>query len=154
MTYYCLVQCAIIDFKVQIGGENMFTTSLSFNGKAEEALNFYAKVFGYKVRDADVYKWENGLIAYTEMSIYGNKLMLADVEFDESGLPAHADLANTNFSGFSFSINLTDEAELRDIFAALSEEAEIIMPLAKVEWSDCYGLLNDKFGVIWQFNLD
>ena len=69
--------------------------------------------------------------------------MLADVSFD-----------NDNFAGFSLSINLTDEGELKRIYDALSDGADIIMPLQKVEWSQCYGLLKDKFGVTWQFNLD
>ena len=121
----------------------MFTTALNFNGKAKEAVNFYANTFGYEIKDGDIHHWENGLVAHAEMIIYGRKLMLADVDFD-----------NDHFAGFSLSINLTDEDELKSIYNALSTEADIIMPLQKVEWSECYGLLKDKFGVTWQFNLD
>ena len=60
----------------------MFTPTLNFNGQAEKALNFYARVFDFIVNDADVYRWENGLIAHAELTIYGQKLMLADVDFD------------------------------------------------------------------------
>ena len=122
----------------------MVTTALSFKGRAEEALNFYAEVFGYEIKPAeDVWKWENGSIAHAELTIYGNRLMLAD---DEK--------CDGRFAGFSLSINLKDEVELRSVHAKLSDGAIEMMPLSKVEWSECYGLLRDKFGVLWQFNLD
>ena len=121
----------------------MLTTALNFNGKAEQAINLYANIFGYEIKDEDIHKCDNGLVAHAEITIYEKKLMLADVDFD-----------NDNFAGFSLSINLTDEDELKKIYDALSDGADIIMPLQKVEWSQCYGLLKDKFGVTWQFNLD
>ena len=120
----------------------MFSTNLEFNGKAEEAINFYADAFGYEIKEGDVHKWENGLIAHGEITIYRNKLMFSDVDFD------------THFAGFALTINLTDADELKQKYNAMSEGAEIIMPLGKVEWSQLYGLLKDKFGVTWQFNLD
>ena len=121
----------------------MFTPTLNFNGQAEKTLNFYTKVVGFIVNDADIYRQENRLIAHAELTIYGQKLMLADVGFD-----------NENYAGFSFSINLTEIEELKTIYNALNEEAEELMPLGKVDWSECYGLLKDKFGITWQFNLD
>ena len=120
----------------------MFSTNLEFNGAAEKAINFYANVFGYEIKDSDVHKWENGLIAHAEIVIYGNRLMFSDVD------------SEANFAGFSLTINLTDADELRQKYDALSKGADIIMPLDKVEWSQLYGLLKDEFGVTWQFNLD
>lgn len=120
----------------------MFTTNLEFNGKAEEVINFYANVFGYEIKGDDIHKWENGLIAHGEITIYGNRLMFTDVDFE------------TQFTGFSLSINLTDADELKQRYDDMSKGAEIIMPLQKVEWSQLYGLLKDQFGVTWQFNLD
>lgn len=95
------------------------------------------------MKETDIWDGEEGLVAHGEITIYGRRLMLADVDFD-----------NEIFAGFSLAINLTDEAELRARFSALSEDAEILMPLGATEWSKCYGLLKDKFGVTWQFNLD
>ncbi|MCL1949789.1 MAG: VOC family protein [Turicibacter sp.] len=105
--------------------------------------NFYAQAFGLEIVESELYRWENGLIAHSELLIYGNKIMLVDVDFD-----------NTNFAGFSLAINLTDENELKRAFGALSEGAEILVPLGVTDWSKCYGLLKDKFGITWQFNLD
>ena len=120
----------------------MFSTSLSFNGKAEEAIKFYASVFGYELKDSDIHRWENGLVAHGEVLIYQNRLMFCD--YDEP----------SSFGGFSLSINLTNAEELTQKYNALSKGAEIIEPLGEVPWSKLYGVLKDKFGVVWQFNLD
>jgi len=119
----------------------MLAIALNFSGNAEEALNFYAKVFGYKIKDTDVDKGENGLIIHAELTIYGNRLMLSDAETDST------------FSGFLLSVVLGDEVELKQVFTALSDGAEILAPLAKVDFSECYGVLKDKFGVTWQICL-
>ena len=122
----------------------MFSTNLEFNGNAKAAMDFYAEVFGYEITKNDIWYWEDGRegVAHGEITIYGNRLQFSDVE--------HA----VNYGGFSFSINLINEEELRDRYNKMSVGAEIIMPLGKVEWSACYGFLKDKFGIHWQFNLD
>ena len=122
----------------------MFSTNLEFNSNARAAMDFYANVFSYEiVEETDIWLWENGTVAHGEITIYGNRLQFSDVEHIVTG-----------YNGFSFSINLTDENELRNRYNKMSVDAEIIMPLGKVDWSECYGLLKDKFGVQWQFNLD
>ena len=119
----------------------MFTIALNFTRNAEAALNFYAKAFDYEIQDTDVDKGENGLITHAELTIYGNRLMLSDTETD------------THFAGFTLAIVLSEADEIKRIYTALSDDAEIIMPLAKVEFSECYGVLKDKFGVTWQICL-
>jgi len=121
----------------------MLTTALNFNGNAKEAMDFDASAFNIPQTDVAVWLGDNDTIAHGELTIHGNKLMLADVTED-----------NTHFSGFSLSINLRDVAELTQNFEALSKDAQILIPLAKTDWSACYGVLKDKFGVTWQFNLD
>jgi len=119
----------------------MFTIALVFKTNAEEALNFYAKAIGYEVLDTDFDKGENGLITHAELPIYGNRLMLSDGATD------------TNFAGFTLAIVLSDKTEIERVYTALSDGAEIIIPLGKVEFSESYGVLKDKFGVTWQICL-
>ena len=116
----------------------MFTIALNFAGNAEAALYFYANVFGYDVQDTDVAKGDNGLVIHAELSICGNRLMLSDAEEE------------TRFAGFTLAIVLSDVDEIKRIFTALSDGAKIIMPLAQADFSECYGVLKDKFGVTWQ----
>ena len=121
----------------------MLSISLDFKGNAKNAMEFYANVFEYTLSDSDIMLDENNKVAHGELKIYGITLMFTDwVEEVEK------------YSGFSLSINLDNEAELQHRFNKLSDGAEILMPLGKVSWSECYGMLKDKFGVTWQFNLD
>ncbi|KAB8128853.1 VOC family protein, partial [Gracilibacillus oryzae] len=40
----------------------------------------------------------------------------------------------------------------KSIFEKLSEDGTVIMPLSAVPWSASFGMLVDKFGVMWKFN--
>jgi len=121
----------------------MFSAQLDFSGNAEQALRFYANVFNYSLKDTDVFRNEDGTILHAEIDVFGSKLMMAD------GVPA-----SMLFQGFSFAINITDEAEVRRIYHELSDGAEILIPLGEIDFSKCYGALRDKFGVAWQVCLD
>lgn len=121
----------------------MFSVQLDFSGNAEEALMFYANVFSHQLKDTDIFRNEDGTILHSEIDVFGSKLMMAD------GAPA-----STSFQGFSIAINITDEAEVRRIYQELNDDAEIMMPLGEIEFSKCYGVLRDKFGVTWQICLD
>ncbi len=56
--------------------------------------------------------------------------------------------------GTAINIALTgDDERLRDYFTGLSDGAEVVVPLAPAPWGDEFGLLNDKFGVAWLFNV-
>ena len=121
----------------------MLSISLGFTRNAKEVMEFYASAFDYELQESDIWLGEQGEVVHGELNIYGNRLMFTDWK-EEAEV----------FSGFTLSINLTDEQELRNRFNKLSAGAEILMPLAKVEWSECYGMIKDKFGVTWEFNLD
>jgi PhnB protein len=53
------------------------------------------------------------------------------------------------FEGISLSLTLPNEAEVDRLFAALSDEGEVQMPLAKTFFSPRFGMLADRFGVSW-----
>jgi len=46
-----------------------------------------------------------------------------------------------------------NENELMDYWEKLSKGAKIAMPLAKATWGDTFGMLTDKFGVMWLVNI-
>jgi PhnB protein len=51
--------------------------------------------------------------------------------------------------GFQVSVDSEDEAEVKRLFAALSEGGSVLMPLAKTFWSPLFGMAKDRFGVAW-----
>ncbi|CAM4220987.1 hypothetical protein PATY110618_02445 [Paenibacillus typhae] len=47
----------------------------------------------------------------------------------------------------------TEETEAREIFAALGDGGQVVMPLQKTDWSPLYGIVKDRFGVTFQMNV-
>jgi PhnB protein len=46
-----------------------------------------------------------------------------------------------------------DDPRIRDYWAALKDGADVVVELSPAPWGDEFGLLNDRFGVAWLFNL-
>ena len=55
--------------------------------------------------------------------------------------------------GFQVSVSSTDEAEVKRLYAALSEGGSTQMPLTPTFWSPLFGMCTDKFGVAWMVSL-
>ena len=49
----------------------------------------------------------------------------------------------------SLSITTEKEDEARRLFEALSDGAQVFMPMQKTFYSSAFGMLQDKFGVNW-----
>jgi predicted 3-demethylubiquinone-9 3-methyltransferase (glyoxalase superfamily) len=125
------------------------TTFLMFEGKAEEAMNFYVSLF----KDARV----------TEITRYGK---------DEGGpegsvMKATFSLAGRDFycidspakHGFTFTPSISlfvecdSESEVDTLFARLSDGGAVMMPLDAYPFSKKFGWAADRYGVSWQIML-
>jgi PhnB protein len=54
-----------------------------------------------------------------------------------------------NFQGFSLCLLPPDGARARQMFDALAEGGEIQMPLGKTFYSPHFGMVKDRFGLLW-----
>ena len=54
-----------------------------------------------------------------------------------------------SFQGFALSLNAANEAEAERLFASLSDGGEVQMPLTKTFFSPHFGMVADRFGVLW-----
>jgi PhnB protein len=54
-----------------------------------------------------------------------------------------------DFSGFSLSPTVSDDAEAEKLFAALSDGGRVLEPMAPTPFASRLGLVADKFGVPW-----
>lgn len=125
---------------------------LFFNGRCQEALDFYTKVLGAKVEMLMRFN-ENPEPAPPGRVPAGfeNKIMHASFRVGNTVLFA-SDGCSTepaNFQGFSLSVSVPNEGEARRVFAGLSEGGKVTMPLAKTFYSPCFGMLEDRFGIGW-----
>ena len=125
---------------------------LFFNGRTEEALEFYQRALGAQVTMLMRYKDAPespppGMIPPGSE----NKVMHASFTIgDSTVMAADGDCTgNAKFDGFSLSITAKNEAEADRVFGALAEGGQIRMPLGKTFFSPKFGMLADKFGVGW-----
>jgi PhnB protein len=54
-----------------------------------------------------------------------------------------------NFQGFSLSLTVPNDAEAERRFVALADGGQVQMPLAKTFFSSRFGMVTDRFGVLW-----
>jgi PhnB protein len=120
---------------------------LDFNGRCEEALEFYRKAIGAEVVRLMRYK------EAPEPPAPGmeNKIMHSTFRVGETTIMAsdgHAK-GNPRFEGFALSISAASDAETERLFNALVAGGEVRLPLTKTFFASKFGMLADKFGVGW-----
>jgi PhnB protein len=126
---------------------------LCFEGRCEEALNFYTKALGAKVdmlmRFKDAPPGEGCPGGTTPPP--GDKVMHASFHVGESMLMASDGMCagKAGFQGISLSLSLPGEADAKRVFNALTDGGQVMMPLGKTFFSPCFGMVTDKFGVCW-----
>lgn len=47
---------------------------------------------------------------------------------------------------------IVDEEQIKSFFEGLKQSGTVKMDIKKTEWSNCYGMVTDKFGITWQLN--
>ena len=125
------------------------TTHLNFRGQARAALEFYQSVFGGEITlvsyqdaqnvqdpsEADQIMWGQVI------SDNGFHVMAYDVP---AGMPWEP-----GQSSFFVSIRGASVEEITSYWKELSEGATVVQELAPAGWAPLYGMLNDRFGVVW-----
>jgi len=129
---------------------------LFFNGRCEEAIDFYKKALGAEVTMLMRFKdspepHQPGMLPPGSE----NKIMHANLRVGDTNVMASDGQCNgkTEFRGFSLSLVAVDEADARRKFAALADAGKVEMPLGKTFWSPLFGMVEDRFGVWWMIGV-
>lgn len=129
---------------------------LFFEGRCEEALEFYRQVLDAQVDMLMRFKESPeapppGAVAPGSE----DKVMHASFRVGDSTLMASDGgcSGRPGFQGITLSLNLGDVEEAGRRFAALAEGGEVQMPLGETFWSPAFGMLVDRFGVSWMVNV-
>jgi PhnB protein len=124
---------------------------LFFDGRCEEAVEFYHTALGAQVMMMMRYK-ENpepqpGMVAPgSEEKIMHVAMRIGDtVVMGSDGRCT----GQPNFQGFGLSLTVPNEAEADRVFTALGEGGNVKMPLTKTFFSPRFGMVADRFGVLW-----
>ena len=125
---------------------------LFFNGRCEEAIDFYKKALGAEVIMLMRFK-ESPEPPQPGMVPPGceDKVMHASFRVGDTTVMASDGrcTGQTDFQGFCLSLTAANEAEAERKFAALAEGGQVQMPLAKTFFSPRFGMVADRFGVSW-----
>ena len=125
---------------------------LFFDGRCEEALEFYRKNLGAEVTMLMRFKdspepQQPGMVPPGSE----NKVMHASFRIGETTVMASDGrcLGKPNFQGFALSLTVANDAEAERAFAALRDGGQVQMPLTKTFFSSRFGMVADRFGVSW-----
>jgi len=124
---------------------------LFFDGRCEEAIEFYKKAIGAEVTALMHFK-DSPMPPQQPMPPgYENKVMHAGIKVGSSTIMASdGDCGGQlKFEGFSLTLNATNAAEAERLFKALSEGGQVTMPIGKTFFSPAFGMVQDRFGLGW-----
>ena len=122
---------------------------LMFEGKAEEAMNYYIGLFpDSAINEIHRYGAEDpgamGSVLKANFTVSGQTVLCTDS-------PAHH--AFTFTPAFSLFVTCGSEEEFGRYFASLSNGGAILMPPDNYGFSRRFAWVNDRSGVSWQMNL-
>ncbi len=125
---------------------------LFFNGRCEEAIEFYRQALGAEVNMLMRFKdspepsapgmvppGSENKVMHADLRIAGTNVLVSDGQCD----------GTRKFEGFALSLTVTDEATAERYFNALADGGHVNMPLAKTFFSPRFGMVDDRFGVHW-----
>ena len=125
---------------------------LFFDGRCEEAVEFYKSALGAEVTMLMRFKDspeppDPGMVPPGS----GDKVMHTSFRIGDTTVMASDGRCQgqPSFAGFSLSLTAPDDAEAERLFAALAEGGQVQMPLAKTFFSSRFGMVADRFGVPW-----
>lgn len=124
---------------------------LFFNGRCEEAIEFYCSAVDARIEMLMRYKESPDPLPEDKVPPgYDDKVMHASLRIGDSVVMASDGCAEgTALQGFSLALSVADVAEAKRRFDALAAGGHVTMPLAPTFWSPGFGMLTDRFGVAW-----
>jgi len=135
-----------------------FIPYLTFEGNAEESINFYADALGGKIEGIMLYKDAppgEGMPPtpddYMDKILHGSLNINGEVLYFSDAFPG-----SEVISGNTVEINIAcdSEEQLREIYNKLVIDGQVLMPVDKMFWGAIFGSIKDKFGIGWNLNYD
>ncbi|HSJ98201.1 MAG TPA: VOC family protein [Myxococcota bacterium] len=125
---------------------------LSFEGRCEEALEFYRAALDAKVdmlmrfEESPDRAQHGQLPPGTERKVLHASFLIGDSMLMASDGRC---TGQARFGGIALSLTTADDAEAAKRFAALADGGEVRMPLAKTFFASSFGMVVDRFGIEW-----
>jgi len=126
---------------------------LFFDGRCEEAIDFYRTALGAEV--VRLMRFRDAPEAGMAPPGGADKVMHAQLRIGEATVLASDGRCqgNPRFEGISLSLVAADDAEADRMFAALSDGGTVQMPMTRTFFSSRFGMVADRFGVSWMIHV-
>jgi PhnB protein len=127
---------------------------LHFHGQCEAAFKFYEKCLNGKIDS--LFRYEGSPMAKDMPPDERNQVMHARLAVGDQVLMGSDVPANRYETprGFSVTLNMSQPSEADRVFAALSENGQVHMPIQETFWAARFGMLVDQFGTPWMVNCE
>ena len=120
---------------------------LFFEGRCDEAVAFYRAALGAEVTMLMRFKegpqpcapGSEEKVMHASLRIGDTTVLVSDGRC--GGKPG--------FQGFALSLTVPSDAEAERLFAAVSDGGQVQMPLTKTFFTTRFGMVADRFGVLW-----
>lgn len=123
-----------------------------FNGRCEEAFEFYRKTLGAESIMMMRFK-ESPIPAQAGMLPPGSEEKIMHMSFrigETTVLASDGRCAGEkSFQNFGLALQVKDAGEAERRFKALEDGGQVVMPLGATFFSPMFGMVADKFGVAW-----
>jgi PhnB protein len=122
---------------------------LFFDGRCEQAIDFYRKTLGAK--DVQIKRFKESPDPTQTPPGSGEKVMHASFRIGETEVLASDGMCHgkPSFQGFALTLTAPSAAEAERLFAALSQGGQVQMPMTQTFFSPRFGMAADRFGVSW-----
>jgi PhnB protein len=130
---------------------------LNFDGKTEEAFNFYRSVFGGEF--AMLQRMKDIPSDVPSHGAAGDQIMHVALPIGQGSVLMGSDRPaafgpGTRGDNFYITIHAASEDEARKLFDGLSEGGQVTMPLQNAFWGALFGMFVDRYGVQWMVSYD
>ena len=125
---------------------------LFFDGRTDEALDFYTTTLGIEVEMLMRFKdAPQGSMPGECGPALGDKIMHAALKIGDTTVMASDGRMQGKpaFQGISLSLDLKTKSDAERTFRALSEGGQVQQPLIETFFSPAFGMVADRFGVSW-----
>ena len=122
---------------------------LSFEGRCDEAIEFYKKSLGAKLDmlmrfkecpdQSMVSPGSAEKVMHAALRVGDTQILMSDGRCQ----------GGANFNGFSLAVSAESDADAERMFNALADGGQVRMPMAKTFFSSRFGMVADRFGLGW-----
>jgi PhnB protein len=120
-----------------------------FDGRCEEALEFYRQALGARVEA--LLRFKDSPDPQMCAAAPAEKVMHSCFRIGDTAVMASDGQCQgkASFQGFSLAITAADDADAKRRFDALVDGGQVQMPLGKTFFASSFGMVADRFGVSW-----